>query len=77
MLGFYPSVCAWWCRPETPALRRLQQEDWEFEASLGYIMTRPSLKIKKKKNRASVTVLPISPHNRVSQLVYSRFKKVL
>jgi hypothetical protein len=26
----------WWCRPVILAVRRLRQEDWEFEASLGY-----------------------------------------
>jgi hypothetical protein len=24
----------WWCAPVIPALRRLKQEDYEFEASL-------------------------------------------
>jgi hypothetical protein len=26
------------CNPSTPAFRRLWQEDWEFEVSLGYIV---------------------------------------
>jgi hypothetical protein len=37
---------AWRSRPITPALRRLKQEDHEFEVSLGYIV-RPCLKISK------------------------------
>jgi hypothetical protein len=28
----------WWCTPVIPALRRLRQEDQEFEASLGNIV---------------------------------------
>lgn len=31
---------AWWHRPVTPILKRLTQEDHEFEASLGYIAGR-------------------------------------
>jgi hypothetical protein len=27
----------WWYTPVIPALRRLRQEDLEFEASLGYV----------------------------------------
>jgi hypothetical protein len=34
---------AWWCTPVIPALRRLRQEDHEFEASLDYTV-RPHLK---------------------------------
>jgi hypothetical protein len=28
----------WWLIPVIPALRRLRQEDYEFEASLSYII---------------------------------------
>jgi hypothetical protein len=43
---------AWWCTPVIPALRRLRQEDHEFEVDLS-IIVRPCLKkkTKKKKNR--------------------------
>jgi hypothetical protein len=34
---------AQWCRPVTPALRRLSKEDHKFEASLGYLV-RPCLR---------------------------------
>jgi hypothetical protein len=29
---------AWWCMPVIPALGRLKWDDWEFKASLGYIV---------------------------------------
>jgi hypothetical protein len=32
-------IWAWWHMLTTPALRRLRQEDWEFESSLGCIMS--------------------------------------
>jgi hypothetical protein len=41
---------AWWCTSVIPAFGRVRQEDYEFEASVGYIM-RPCLKIKKKQKR--------------------------
>jgi hypothetical protein len=37
----------WQCIPVIPALERLRQNDYEFEASLSY-MSRPCFKIKEK-----------------------------
>jgi hypothetical protein len=41
---------AWWHTPVIPALRRLREEEHEFEVRLGYII-RPNLKKKKKEKR--------------------------
>jgi hypothetical protein len=30
----------WWCTPVIPALRRLRQEDWEFQTSLDKVVRR-------------------------------------
>jgi hypothetical protein len=35
---------AWWCTPGISALRRLRQEDLEFEASWDYIVRKLNLK---------------------------------
>jgi hypothetical protein len=35
----------WWYTPVIPALRRLMQEEHEFEASLGYINKRNKQKM--------------------------------
>jgi hypothetical protein len=35
---------------DSPALRRLRQEDWEFKASLGYIVRPRLIKPREKKN---------------------------
>jgi hypothetical protein len=39
----------WWCTPVIPAFGRLRQEDLEFKANVGYIVS-PCLKKPKKKN---------------------------
>jgi hypothetical protein len=46
---------AWWLMPVTPAHKRLSQEDWEFEASLGYIV-RPCLKTNKQTNKNQLEI---------------------
>jgi hypothetical protein len=43
----------WVIIPVIPALRKLRQEDYKFEASLGYIV-KPCLKKKKKLKRVEV-----------------------
>jgi hypothetical protein len=40
----------WWCIPVVLALRKLNQEDYEFKVSLDYI-ARPCLKTPKPKER--------------------------
>jgi hypothetical protein len=44
-----------WCVSITSSLRRLSQEEHEFEASLGYVV-RSCLKRKKKKECAVVEI---------------------
>jgi hypothetical protein len=57
----------WWCAPIIPALKRLRQEDREFQVILGCI-GRPYLKIKRKvfcKCKVLVVLVqnPVSPKN--------------
>jgi hypothetical protein len=46
---------AWWCTLTTPRLRGLRQEDHDFQASLGYIVT-PCLRNKKGKKSSTNTI---------------------
>jgi hypothetical protein len=43
--------CVWWHTPVISALRRLKQEDCEFDVSLNYIVRPCSQKEKKKAHR--------------------------
>jgi hypothetical protein len=49
------SCWAWWYIPVIPALRRLRQEDYEYEASLNYIAKFCLKKKKERKHKLSQT----------------------
>jgi hypothetical protein len=45
-----------WCKPDIPSIRKLRQEDGEFEASLGYIHVENLSKKKKNFKKLSFAV---------------------